>query len=92
MQKVPEGNGTLLDNTLVVWANELNEGSAHRPSPVCVVMAGGLGGRVRVGRSIDIALQNDWNQMLVTIAQAMGVNMTTVGDLGGSGAIPGILA
>jgi hypothetical protein len=95
LRKIPEGNGTLLDNTLVVWASELSPnagGDVHEPNPVCVVTAGGLGGRVRTGRFSDFSQKYDWNQMLVTICQAMGANINVVGDLGGVGPVPGLLA
>jgi hypothetical protein len=49
MKKVPEGEGTLLDNTLVVYCNELHTGWDHKPGPTPAVLAGRLGGKLKTG-------------------------------------------
>ncbi|MDX1947575.1 MAG: DUF1552 domain-containing protein [Pirellulaceae bacterium] len=49
LQSVPEGNGTMLDNTLIVYLSDSGEG--HHPSLYQwpVVLLGNLGGRLRAG-------------------------------------------
>jgi hypothetical protein len=95
LKATPEGNGTLLDNTLAVWAYDMNYGDGHVIAPAIAVLAGGLGGTMITGtngRFIDFGGKYDWTQMLVTICQAMGAKaITKVGDLGVAGAIPGII-
>ena len=51
LDSVPEGNGTLLDNTAVVWLTELATGE-HALSRVPNVIAGGAGGYFRTGRYV----------------------------------------
>jgi hypothetical protein len=94
MKAVPEGNGTLFDNTLIVYANELHTGWDHSPGPTATWWAGKLGGVVpKTGRFVDYAGANDHNQMLCTIAHAMGVrSVNQVGDMGKGGILPNILA
>jgi hypothetical protein len=41
---VPEGDGTVLDNTLILWGNELSRGNSHGNMPVPFVLLGGGGG------------------------------------------------
>jgi hypothetical protein len=48
-RSVPEGNGTMLDNTLIVWVPELANG-VHDLYDMMIVMAGGAGRRFRTGR------------------------------------------
>jgi hypothetical protein len=48
-KSVPEGNGTMLDNTLIVWVPELANG-VHDLYNMMIVMAGGAGHRFRTGR------------------------------------------
>jgi hypothetical protein len=48
---IPEGNGTLLDNSLLLWVSQLASGT-HDHNRVMMVMAGGLGGAFRTGRYI----------------------------------------
>ncbi len=69
---VPEGDGTLLDNTLVVWGNELSRGNSHGNHPVPFVLAGGAGGAMQGGRYLNFS-QVPHNRMLVSICQMMGI-------------------
>jgi hypothetical protein len=93
MAKIPEGDGSLLDNTLVVCGAEQAHGGLHIPNPGVSVLAGSLGGTIRTGRFIDYQLSANWTQMLVTICHAMGAtSVEQVGNLGPGGVIPGILA
>jgi hypothetical protein len=95
LKAVPEGSGTLLDNTLAVWAYDMNLGAGHVVAPAIAVLAGGLGGKTITGpsgRFVDFAGRYDWTQMLVTICHAMGAtDVNGVGDIGLAGAIPGII-
>lgn len=89
---VPEGNGTMLDNTLVVWGNELGRGNAHSNFPIPFVLAGNAGGRIQTGRWLDRGEQ--WhNRLLVSICHAMGLDeVQTFGDTDtGSGGFPDLV-
>ena len=80
LDSVPEGNGTLLDNTAVIWGNEANTGN-HNPNTAVTLVAGGLGGKLRTGRYLQLA-GNDWSQLLITLAHGMGAtSINKVGDL-----------
>lgn len=49
LDSVPEGNGTLLDNTAVLWCSELATGT-HRFNVWPAIVAGGAGGALKTGR------------------------------------------
>lgn len=88
-----EGEGTLLDNTLVLWATEIGESTQHDLRLMPYVFAGGAGGKVRAGRYLDFgSTPRDNNQMLVSMAHAMGVEeLTSFGDpSGATGPLPGL--
>jgi hypothetical protein len=53
MEAVKEGNGTLLDNTLVVIGNEFISATAHDTDPWPVFIAGSGGGRFKTGRFVN---------------------------------------
>ncbi len=78
MDKVQEAGGTMLDNSLVVWVNELAEGSAHTLSPHCYVVAGKAGGKLQTGRALH--LNDQHNNLLVSIMNLMGVEGNSFGD------------
>jgi hypothetical protein len=70
-----EGDSTLLDNSLVLWASEIGESTQHDLTLMPYVFAGSAGGRVRSGRFVDWGnTRYDNNQMLVSMAHAMGVD------------------
>jgi hypothetical protein len=75
------GGGKMLDNTLILWWNELGNGSAHISSPVPYVIAGGAGGALKMGRYMNYTaapIQN--GQVLLSVYNVMtGSNDTTFG-------------
>ncbi len=91
LASVPEGNGTMLDNTLVVWGNELSRGNSHGNHPVPFVLAGGAGGRIQPGRYLTYD-RVPHNRLLVSICHALGLDeQTTFGDIdSGSGGLDGL--
>jgi hypothetical protein len=83
MKAVPEGDGTLLDHSVVLWCNELGEGSTHSRRNVPYVLAGSAGGHFKTGRFLDFqgSSSKPWhNDLLISLCQAMDVNDTTFGN------------
>ncbi|HEY6881832.1 MAG TPA: hypothetical protein VI299_27580, partial [Polyangiales bacterium] len=77
-----EGDGTLLDNTLVVWGSELGIGNTHSFKSTPFVVAGGAGGAVPMGRYLEYNEQVQHNRLLVAICNAMGLaDVKTFGNI-----------
>ena len=77
----------------VAEATEIGESTQHDLTMMPYVLAGSAGGKIRPGRLLDYsANRRDNNQMLVSIAQAMGAqDLTTFGDpSGASGPLPNL--
>ncbi|QDG53155.1 DUF1552 domain-containing protein [Persicimonas caeni] len=90
MKQIPEGDGTLLDNTLVVWANELGKGNSHTRNNVPYVIAGSGGGQWQTGRYLTFD-DDPHNNFLVSLCRAMGVQADTFGNPQYcTGALPGL--
>lgn len=93
LDSVAEGNGTLLDNTLVVWGSELGTYHDHMSWPLPFILAGFSSGGLKTGQYIDFKTSFvQHNRLLVSIIQAMGVhNVNTFGAMDtGSGPLPGL--
>jgi len=75
LDAIDEGNGTLLDNTLVVWGRELGT-TSHAMQPWPTLLVGGAQGALRTGRFLDVSKQPS-ACLLVSILQAMGLQGTT---------------
>ncbi|MBC8068134.1 MAG: DUF1552 domain-containing protein [Deltaproteobacteria bacterium] len=87
----PDGS-TLLDNTMIVWGSEIAKGNTHSWENMPFVVVGGGGGALRTGRFHTFAGQNH-NRLLVTIAQAFGIDIQSYGGFDdGSGGLSDLLA
>jgi len=75
---VKEGNGTLLDNTLVVVGRELGS-TAHRMDRAPFILAGGAAGALKAGRWLSFDGQPH-AKLLVSIGQMMGLEINTFGN------------
>ena len=88
-----EGDRTLLDNTVVLFASEIGESTAHDLTLMPYFLAGGASGKIRTGRFIDYGnTKRDNNQLLVSIAHAMGADdVTSFGhESGATGPLPNL--
>jgi len=78
LSQIPEGSGTVLDNTLVLWGNEVSQGNTHSHESIPFLMAGG-GWYFRTGRALQYT-NAPHNNLLVSVLNAMGVPATTFGQ------------
>jgi len=91
LDSIPEGDGTVLDHSIIVWGNELGRGNTHSPHPIPVVLAGGGSGAFKTGRKLTLD-QVQINRLLVSLCQMMGLPETqTFGNLDkGTGPLLGL--
>jgi hypothetical protein len=73
LDAIPEGTGTMLDNSLVVWGSELGKGNSHSFDKIPFVVAGGAAGKLETGRYLQYD-GVEHNRLLVSMAQLMGVS------------------
>jgi len=87
----PGGTGTLLDNTLIVWTNELGKGNSHTLDNIPWVMVGG-GLDFRMGRSLKYR-NMPHNRLLLALAHALGHEIRSFGnpDYCGDGPLTGLV-
>lgn len=94
MKEIREGDGTLLDNALVLNISELGKGNEHSSPNVPIVLAGRAGGALRTGRflSFDPAAKVLHGKLLLSILHAFDVPATTFGHAPWcNGPLPGLL-
>jgi hypothetical protein len=78
MREIPEGDGTILDHTVVLWVSELATGNhSHQRMPF--VTAGNIAGHFHTGRHLDFGGRSN-NDMYVSIQNAFGIESQTFGD------------
>lgn len=92
LAEIPEGDGSVLDNTLILWGNEVAQGNSHALNNLPYLILGNLGGAIASGRYVqyDGASNCDF---LHAILQAFGIEMDSFGhpDHAG-GVLSGILS
>jgi hypothetical protein len=76
--KEPGGDGSLLDNTLILWTNELGKGNSHTLDNIPFVLVGN-GGGLKMGRSLKFE-KAAHNRLWIAIANAMGHDISTFGN------------
>src|SRR5205085_786544 len=88
----PGGSGSLLDNTLIVWTNELGKGNSHTMDNIPFVLVGG-GPGFQMGRSLKYK-NVPHNRLLISLAQAFGHDLKRFGnpDFCGDGPLTGLHA
>ncbi|HSY42002.1 MAG TPA: DUF1552 domain-containing protein [Polyangia bacterium] len=81
LKNTPDGaGGTLFDNTLILWSNELAKGNTHSRQDAPYVLAGNAGGGLRTGRFVSYEGQGlPHNNMMVSILNALDIPDTTFG-------------
>ena len=88
---IPEGEGTVLDNTLVVWGSEIGRGWDHTFTDVPFVLGGGAAGAWPTGRVLDVP-GIEHNRLLVSVCRAMGVEVDQFGGTDpGRGGLAGLI-
>lgn len=86
----PGGSGSLLDNTLIVWTNELGKGNSHTLDNIPFVMVGN-GLDFRMGRSLKYP-KLPHNRLLLSLAHGFGHRIEKFGnpDYCGGGVLPNL--
>jgi hypothetical protein len=80
LDSIAEGEGTLLDNTVLVLGSEITRGNTHSHMDLPFLIAGSGGGYFKTGQYLDFAGDIPHNNLLVSIMNAMGIEATTFGD------------
>src|SRR5438093_2324360 len=84
LDAMPEGDGTVLDNSCLMFLSNLWAGRSHISTRLPVVLAGGLGGTLETGRSLDYLDAGDENRKMCSlylgILDRMGITLDRFGD------------
>ena len=84
LDSMPEGNGTVLDNSCLMFLSNLWIGRTHNNSRLPMVLAGGLGGTLKTGRTLDYIKAGDENRkvcsLYLSLMDRMGMKLEHFGD------------
>jgi hypothetical protein len=84
LDSMPEGDGTVLDNSCLMFLSNMWIGRKHDNSRLPLVLAGGLGGTLQTGRTLDYTQAGDENRKMcslyLSLMDRMGVKLDKFGD------------
>jgi hypothetical protein len=84
MKNIAEGEGTLLDNSLLMCCSNLFDGDRHQADEMPILLAGRGGGSLSPGRVVDFRDQGDDNRracsLYLSLMDRMGVRLPRFGD------------
>jgi hypothetical protein len=85
LRTTPDGDGTLLDHSILLYGSGLGDGDLHSHHDLPVLVAGGGGGRLHGGRHVKLP-ETPMTNLLVTLLNKVGVEIERLGD--STGALP----
>ncbi len=80
LRSTPDGDGTLLDHSLVLYGSSMSNGNQHDHDPLPVVVAGGASGKLRGDRHIVAQPHTPMSNLLLAILDKLGVEQNSFGD------------
>jgi hypothetical protein len=80
LQASPDGDGTLLDHSMVLYGSAMSDGNQHNHGPLPIVLAGGASGALKGGRHIRNAKDTTMSNLLLAMLDKLGTPADRFGD------------
>lgn len=80
LKAVPDGDGSLLDNTLLLYGSGMGDPNVHNHENLPILVAGGAGGRFKGGRHIRYTEPTPLANLHLTLLDKVGVHLESFGD------------
>jgi len=84
LHSTPDGDGTLLDHSLILYGSSMSNGNQHDHDPLPVLIAGGASGALLGDRHIVAAPHTPMSNLLLSILGKLGVPQNSFGDSTGT--------
>jgi hypothetical protein len=80
LKATPEGEGNLLDNSMIVYGSGLSDGNRHNHDDLPIVVAGRAGGTITPGRHIKREVETPMNNLFLSMLDRVGAKVDSIGD------------
>ena len=80
LQATPDGDGNLLDHSMILYGSSLSDGNEHNFDPLPVVLAGGASGALKGNRHLRHAAKTPMSNLLLAMLHKMGARVDSIGD------------
>jgi hypothetical protein len=80
LRTTPDGDGSLLDHSLILYGSSLSDGNQHNFSPLPVLLAGGASGQLEGGRHLAFPENTPMSNLLLALLHKIGAPVDSIGD------------
>jgi hypothetical protein len=87
LDAVPDGDGTLLDHSMVLYGSGMSDGNEHNHAPLPLLLAGRAGGALEGGRHLRHSPDTSMSNLLLAMLHKLDIGHTSFGDSTGALAI-----
>jgi hypothetical protein len=88
MNSIPEGDGVLLDHSMIVYGSGNSDGDRHNHDDLPIVLAGGGCGTLRPGRHVRYSNETPLNNLWVSMLNRLEIDVEQIGD--STGVLPNL--
>ena len=89
LKDIKEGDGSLLDNSMVLFGSGLRDGNTHNPHNLPILLGGRGGGRIATGQHLVYSADSPLSNLYVAMLDAFGTPVDRFAD--STGALRGVL-
>jgi hypothetical protein len=80
LKAVPEGDGNLLDHSMVLYGSAMSDGNQHNHAPLPIILAGGASGRLKGGRHLRNPKDTTMSNLLLAMLDKLEIHTEKFGD------------
>jgi hypothetical protein len=80
LSKTPDGDGNLLDHSMLLYGSGMSNGNQHDHDPLPIVLVGGASGQIQGNRHIVTPAHTPMSNLLLSMLDKLGVHQDTFGD------------
>ena len=83
LNKTPEGDGSLLDNCMIMYGSGIADGNAHRHDNLPIALFGKGGGTIRGGQHVRVRPGTPLTNLYVSMLDRVGASVESFSDSNG---------
>jgi hypothetical protein len=80
LRSLPDGDGTLLDHSLILYGSAMSDGNQHNHGPLPVILAGAASGTLKGGRHLRNPKDTTMSNLLVAMLDKLAIPTEKFGD------------
>ena len=84
LKATPDGDGNLLDHSVVLYGSSMSNGNQHDHDPLPILVAGGASGQLKGDRHRSFPAHTPMSNLMLSVLDKLGVHQDSFGDSTGT--------